>query len=87
MFELQLFHMMRLKFFRYRSRFLMAYINQLLIPIIINGIFVLGLSETIANYDSMQLIAYVILSNLVFFISMENIENTIAYDIKESRFV
>lgn len=87
MFELQLFHMMRLKFFRYRSRFLMAYINQLLIPIIINGIFVLGLSETIANYDSMQLIAYVILSNLVFFISMENIENTIAYDIKESRLV
>lgn len=71
--------------FKYRSRFAITFIGQLVLPVIFNSIFLFALSETETSIDRLALFQYVLLSNMLFTISFSNVENELSSDIRTSR--
>lgn len=71
--------------FKYRSRFAITFIGQLVLPVIFNSIFLFALSETETSIYRLALLQYVLLSNMLFTISFSNVENELSSDIRTSR--
>lgn len=78
----------RIKVFsKYRLNILFHLCSTLFVPIVINIFFVVGISETESTYyEIINLIFYILFANIVYVISMTNIEDVIGADIKTARF-
>lgn len=73
-------------FFKYRANVVFSFFSELALPIAINALFMVGVGDSVVTPPQMvNVIAYVILANIIFSISMTDIENTISSDIKSAK--
>lgn len=69
-------------FFKYKSSVALSFLGDLTIPIIINVLFIVGVISKDTSYSIPKIIIYVVLTNVLFTVTMTDMENRISYDIR-----
>lgn len=70
-------------FFKYKSNIIFEFFSELAIPMCINIMFVIGaISGTINTNVLIDTIIYIIIANITYTITIANIENTVANEVK-----
>ena len=73
------------KLFKYRTTIIFSFFSELAIPIIINILFITGLSGSQTDAKTLlYTIEYIVLANIILTISVTSIEETMSRDIKDA---
>lgn len=73
---------------KYRSDLLFSFFSELALPLAINILFMIGLTGASASPQQIvNLVAYLVVANITYTISVTDLENTIASDIKSAKLI
>ena len=74
------------RYIKYRANIVFGFFNDLLVPIMINILFVIAVNNASTDkMEIMQLIFYILWANVIYAISMTSIENIMSGDIRTSK--
>lgn len=79
------FHYWTSLFFKFASNVFFSFCNELAIPICINILFLLGVKPSWDFDQALSIIKYVVVANIIYTITMTNIEDVMARDIKDAK--
>lgn len=75
-------------YFKYRFNLFFSFFSELGIPLLINILFMVGLTNSSAETEQIvNLVIYLVVANIVYTISVTDLESTISLDIKNSRLI
>lgn len=75
-------------YFKYRSHFFFSFFSELAIPVIINILFVVGLSGSrLEARQIMDVVSYLMIANITYTITVTDLERIISSDIKSAKLI
>lgn len=75
-------------YFKYRSHFFFSFFSELAIPVIINILFVVGLSGSrLEARQIMDVVFYLMIANITYTITVTDLERIISSDIKSAKLI